>query len=295
MRLMGTIWSSSTKSDIYIYFFNIAHHISLLLLLCRFSVIQRNSWNFDVSHLALLTENCLEWYTSTQSNNLSPIFPKLLARKMSFFSLETISASLNSEVWTQGNSALHREIMPLRITVAYDTLCHGGICQSGESRISGPLYTVAIEISNTLCQMIWSSSTTGNVSCVTLLYIEHVERTCSAGPFAMLSRPSFDFHLPQGTKAYSFSSRHGGRCHCGHEVPHALDIQSGIFSLCIYRIRNTACDYQHTLQRILHVLWGEKKSRCEDIISLPSITERPPSIGGHYCSTKRSNLSKTRL
>ena len=65
---------------------------------------------------------------------------------------------------------IHREIMPLRITVAYDTLCHGGICQNGESRMSGPLYTVAIEISNTLCQMIWSSPTPGNVSFVTLLH-----------------------------------------------------------------------------------------------------------------------------
>ena len=58
--------------------------------------------------------------------------------------------------------------MPLRVTVVYDTLCHGGICQSGESRMmSGPLYTVAIEISNTLCQMIWSFTTPGNVSFVT--------------------------------------------------------------------------------------------------------------------------------
>ena len=87
----------------------------------------------------------------------------------------------------KGNkSMVHREIMPLRITVAYDTLCHGGISQSGESRMSGPLYTVAIKISNTLCQMIWSSTTLGNVSFVTLL---HIEGICSAGPFAMLSRP----------------------------------------------------------------------------------------------------------
>ena len=78
------------------------------------------------------------------------------------------------------------EIMPLRITVAYDTLCHGGICQSGESRMSRPLYTVTNEISTTLCQMIWSSTMPGNVSFVTLL---HIEGTCSAGPFAMLSRP----------------------------------------------------------------------------------------------------------
>ena len=51
------------------------------------------------------------------------------------------------------------------------------------------------------------------------------------GSLVILSRPSFDFYLPQCTKACSFSSRHGGRCHCGHEVSHAIDIQSGIFSL----------------------------------------------------------------
>ena len=114
------------------------------------------------------------------------------------------------------------------------TLCHGGMCQSGESRMSGPLYTVAIEISNTLCQMIWSSTMLRNVSFVTLL---HVEGTCSAGSSPTLSRPLFDFHLPQCTKACSFSSRHEGRCHCGHEVPHAIYIQSGIFSL--YRAPQT--------------------------------------------------------
>ena len=32
----------------------------------------------------------------------------------------------------------------------YDALCQGGICHSGESKMSEPLYTVAIEISNTL-------------------------------------------------------------------------------------------------------------------------------------------------
>ena len=66
--------------------------------------------------------------------------------------------------------------MPLRITVAYDTLCHNGVCHSGESRMSGPLYTVAIEISNTQCQMIWSSIMLGNVSFVTFV---HIEGACS--------------------------------------------------------------------------------------------------------------------
>ena len=59
------------------------------------------------------------------------------------------------------------------------------------------------------------------------------------GSFAILSRPSFDFYLPQCTKACSFSSRHGGRCHCGHEVSHAIDIQSGIFSLCSASLKIT--------------------------------------------------------
>ena len=70
--------------------------------------------------------------------------------------------------------------------LAYDTLCHGGICHgdiyhgdirhSGESRMSGPSYFLAIEISNTLCQMIWSFAMLGNVSFVTLL---HLEGACS--------------------------------------------------------------------------------------------------------------------
>ena len=66
--------------------------------------------------------------------------------------------------------------MTFRITVAYDILCHGGICHSGESRMSGPLYTVATEISNTFCQMIWPSAPLRNVSFATLL---HIEGACS--------------------------------------------------------------------------------------------------------------------
>ena len=48
--------------------------------------------------------------------------------------------------YQQGIEAIQRKIMPIRNTVAYDTLCHGGICHSGESRMNGPLFTVAIEI-----------------------------------------------------------------------------------------------------------------------------------------------------
>ena len=33
------------------------------------------------------------------------------------------------------------EIMPLRITMVFDTLCHSDICHSEKSRMSGPLYT----------------------------------------------------------------------------------------------------------------------------------------------------------
>ena len=33
--------------------------------------------------------------------------------------------------------------MPLRIAMTCDTLCHSGICQSGERRMSTPSYTVA--------------------------------------------------------------------------------------------------------------------------------------------------------
>ena len=38
------------------------------------------------------------------------------------------------------------EIMPLRIKVACATWCHCGICQSGERRRSGHLYTVSVQV-----------------------------------------------------------------------------------------------------------------------------------------------------
>ena len=38
------------------------------------------------------------------------------------------------------------------------------------------------------------------------------------GLIAILSRPLFDFYLPQCTKACSSSSRRGGRCHCSHDL-----------------------------------------------------------------------------
>ena len=68
------------------------------------------------------------------------------------------------------------------------------------------------------------------------------------GSFAILSRPSFDFYLPECTKACSFSSCHSGRFHCGHEVSHAIDMQSGIFSLWYHNIRcSIAANYPAVL------------------------------------------------
>ena len=72
--------------------------------------------------------------------------------------------------------------MPLKVEVAYDTLCH-----NGESRMSRPLYTIATEMSNTLCHMILSSTTLGNASFVTLF---HTEVHVVTGSFTFLSRPS---------------------------------------------------------------------------------------------------------
>ena len=43
-------------------------------------------------------------------------------------------------------SIWHREIMPLRRAVTCATWCHSSICQSGERRMSGHLYTVAVQI-----------------------------------------------------------------------------------------------------------------------------------------------------
>ena len=54
------------------------------------------------------------------------------------------------------DTPLHGEIMPLGIAMICVTYCHSGICQSGERRMSGHLYTVAvgyqIKASITLCQ-----------------------------------------------------------------------------------------------------------------------------------------------
>ena len=41
-------------------------------------------------------------------------------------------------------STLHREIMPLRIALTCASWCHFGICQSGERRMNGLWYTVAV-------------------------------------------------------------------------------------------------------------------------------------------------------
>ena len=100
--------------------------------------------------------------------------------------------------------------MPHKITVAYwhsVPLWH----------LWEPLYTVSNEISNTLSQMIWSSAMLGNV------FIWHLitcRRCIKWQGHSQFSKTSFDFYFPQCTKACSFFSSHGGRCHCDHEVSH---------------------------------------------------------------------------
>ena len=68
--------------------------------------------------------------------------------------------------------------MPLRMTMAYETLCHGGICHSGESRMTGPLYIIAItNFKQTFVKiMIWSPAMFGNVS---LSLYDIIEGACS--------------------------------------------------------------------------------------------------------------------
>ena len=110
--------------------------------------------------------------------------------------------------------------------MAYDNIYHGGICHSKEIRMRRFLYTVAIEISNTLCQMMWSFA----IYHLPLYCIQKVHVVTRS--FAILSVHSFEFNLSQCTKA----SHHGGKCHCGHGVLHAIEIQSGIF-VCVYQAR----------------------------------------------------------
>ena len=52
--------------------------------------------------------------------------------KLQWPSNSSYSAMLPEHAWEQ----LHREIMPLRIAVVCATSCHGGICQTGDRRMS---------------------------------------------------------------------------------------------------------------------------------------------------------------
>ena len=47
-------------------------------------------------------------------------------------------------IWDESYGLNHREIMPLGIAVACATWCHSSICQSGERRMSGHLYTMVV-------------------------------------------------------------------------------------------------------------------------------------------------------
>ena len=119
-------------------------------------------------------------------------------------------------------------------TVAYDILCHSGICQchGGESRMSGACIPWQKKFQTHFVK--WF----GLPQCLetyhlSLYYIKKMHVV--TGSFTILSKPSFDFYLSKCTEASSLSSRHGVRCHCGHEVSHAIDIQSSMFSLCNVR------------------------------------------------------------
>ena len=71
----------------------------------------------------------------------------------------------------------------------------------GRGGWAGLSSTVAIWISSTLWQMIWSSTMLENVSLHLSLY--NIKKDILlTGPFAMLSMPSFDFHLPPCTEGF---------------------------------------------------------------------------------------------
>ena len=86
--------------------------------------------------------------------------------------------------------------MALRITAAYDTLCHGGICHGGESSMSTSLFTLwQSKISNALSNAFGLRPHCLETYHLSLFYIIHVV----TGSFTILSKP-FDFYLPQCTK-----------------------------------------------------------------------------------------------
>ena len=67
-----------------------------------------------------------------------------------------------------------------------------------------------------------------NVSFCQVNYIQKVHVV--TGSFSIISRPCFDFLFATVYKGLLYSpSRHIRRCHCAHEVLHAIDIQGILF------------------------------------------------------------------
>ena len=84
-----------------------------------------------------------------------------------------LSSDINNVLYHARESCIRPLDYPICSMHYANYICHSmlhsetwdknGICQSEESRMSKPLYTMAIEISNTLWHMIWSSKMLGNV------------------------------------------------------------------------------------------------------------------------------------
>ena len=112
-------------------------------------------------------------------------------------------------MWT--TSSIHREIMPLGIALACTTWCHSAICQSGERRMSGHLYTVTvgyqIKAYTTLCQPLSPVFARSHYKVTD----DTLESFVADSDVIAWVRPE----LPQCTNARSSSSLHSGRCHCG--------------------------------------------------------------------------------
>ena len=127
--------------------------------------------------------------------------------------------------WTVGTQSIHREIMPLRIAVSCATWCHGGIYQSGERRIIGHLYTVAVKVS--LCYYIYLSLPQSFPK----WYIHHFKVTackcswqwlalCCLGLYLVSNCHCVQMaaHPPLSTLANAAMAS-SGTCHCYPEFP----------------------------------------------------------------------------
>ena len=107
--------------------------------------------------------------------------------------------------------SIHRDIMPLGIAMTCATWCHSGICQSGERRMRGHLYTVAVG-SQIKAYTNYASHCQLHLQEVTIRWWMTLWKVLWQTRLDVIAwfRPE----MPHCTNAPSSSSLHSGRCCC---------------------------------------------------------------------------------